>query len=324
MALASPVSPGGPATKVGDRQPVADDVLQMANEASRRVRARAAQVRLRFIQRPKADDEKPPLARMLKGGQGGGAKLKVLLSLLWFGAGEGHDVTFPAHSYARLLGFDDPYGNGARRVRDSIDWLESKRLVGVERRPGREPVVTLLREDGSGAPYEVPGAAAKDPATKKALPVNHYLQLPAGFWTKGWAAHLEAPAVAMLLVLLAKAQSKPAHGIWISPSQLDDWYGFSDDTRRRGVSALEETGLVCVARAPVDPNYSRRRVRNIYSIEPALLGEPIDVGAHARWSGIAELLGQPVGEAWANDVNERLRVARDVSVLGARWTRMAG
>ena len=287
-------------------QAVADDVLHMAQDASRRLVNRAAPVRLRFIQRPTPEDEKPPLARMLKGGQGGGSKLKVYLTMLWFGAGAGHEVKLPPASYARLLGFDDPYNNGARRVRDAIDWLEDNKLVSVQRRPGRDPVVTLLREDASGEPYEIPGRAAQDPDTKRALPINHYLKVPAGFWKHGWAAHLDAPAIAMLLVLSAKAQGKREYGIWISPSQLADWYDFSDDTRRRGVTALENAGLICVSRVPVDPNFERRRVRNAYSIEPALLDQPIDTMAKARWSPGVEGIGLPPATAWTAYVKERL------------------
>lgn len=301
---------GSPATKVTDLPAVVtDDVVETARRAAKRVHGRAAPVRRRFIRRGNPSDEKPTLARMLKGGRGGAAKLKVYLSLLWLGAGGNHEVTFPAQNYARMLGLADPYRNGARRVRDAFEWLEENRLVSVQRRPGHVPTVTLLREDGLGDSYEVPGAADRDPQTNKALPINLYLQLPAGFWTSGWAAYLDAPAIAVLLLLLSESRGRRKHGIWISPSELTDWYAFSDDTRRRGVTALEDAGLVYVSRVPVDPNsFDRRRVRNVYSIEPALLNLQIDADAKSRWSKGVELLGMSPREAWLDYVDGRVPV----------------
>ena len=63
--------------------------------------------------------------------------------------------------------------------------------------------------------------------------------------------------------------------------------------------ALEQAGLVRVSRVPVDPNYERRRVRNIYSIDPALLDEQIDTTANSQWNTSVEPLGMTPRKAWA-------------------------
>jgi hypothetical protein len=290
--------------------PVVDgDVLELARTARHRVRDRTAQVRRRFIRRDQPEDEKPPLARMLVGGRGGEAKLKMYLTLLWLGAGSSHEVTIPPQKYARLLGFDDPYRKGARRVRDSIDWLEHNNFVSVQRRPGRDHVLTLLREDGLGAAYEVPGKAGKVHKD----PINHYFKIGPGFWSSGWAAYLSAPATAMLLVLLDESRNARAYDLWISPSQLEERYGFSDDTRWRGVTELQKAGLVCVTRKSIDPDFDRRRVRNMYHIEPALLDLTIDAEAESRWRNTAERLSVTPRDAWTIYADGRLSHALTVA-----------
>lgn len=302
------IHPGGAATKVNEVRPVDADTLAIAQRAGKRARNRTAQIRRDFVQRARPDAPDPPLARFIGGraGRGGEVRLKVYLTQLWIAAGGSHDVNFAPSAYARLLGLDDPYKKGARKVNDALDWLHAEGFITLERSRGLEPVATLLREDGSRTPYELPGRAAKDPSTGKVGPEHFYFRVPPSFWTQTWVAHLSGPAVAVLLVLLARSRSKRQDGIWISPSQLTDWYAFSDDTRRRGLAMLEDSGLVFVGRQAVDPDFGFRRVRNTYSIEPALLDLPMEAGAVARYTALAELLGQPKSEAWSDYVHARI------------------
>lgn len=271
--------------------------------ASKRIRDRNARVRRCFLRRPQPEDRKPPLGRLLQGGRGGEAKLKVYLTLLWLGGGaDRHTVSHPARSYARLLDFDDPEAKGARRVRDSIESLEYERLVSVERRQGRDPRITLLREDGSGDAYRIPGASGQNNKD----PNNSYLKIPPGFWTQGWAAALTGPGLAMLLVLLEEARSRPRDDMWMTPSQVADRYGFSGDTRMRGVQELQRVGLVCISQTVRGPDFERTRRRNAYHLDPALLGERIDLEAEQRWRELAARFGMTDSEAWKRYVCSRV------------------
>jgi hypothetical protein len=272
------------------------EALRLAEMAAKRVKHRATQVRRGFIQRARDAQDTPPLARAIRGGRGGEVRLKVYLAILWIGSGGDHDVQFPASSFARLLALEEPYGNGARRVNDALKWLARERLIKLAHRPGREPIATLLSDDGSGEPYVVPGSAVRS-AGGAVRTSNIYLRLPATFWTNGWAAHLSASAIAMLLVLMDRAQSKAADDIWISPHTLASNYVFSDDTRSRGIAELEATGLVLVSRRPVSEDFGHRRVRNAYSINPAMLDKPCTTDFAAGLADLANLLGGR-REAW--------------------------
>src|SRR4051812_19975859 len=76
------------------------DALTAAEFLNTRVKGRKAQVRRRMIERLDNNPEPPPLARLLRGGRGGAVRTKLLLSILWVAAGEGHDVRFPARAFA--------------------------------------------------------------------------------------------------------------------------------------------------------------------------------------------------------------------------------
>jgi hypothetical protein len=67
----------------------------------------------------------------------------VYLTQLWIAAGGSHDVNFAPSAYARLLGLEDPYKKGARKVNDALDWLHAEGFITLERSRGLEPVATL-------------------------------------------------------------------------------------------------------------------------------------------------------------------------------------
>jgi hypothetical protein len=100
-----------------------DPVIEQRSAAEQaKVRAggaRSAAVRYRFVARDAPEEDPPPLARLLRGGggRGGAARLKLYLSMLWLSRNEDSPrFDYPAHQWARLLGFDDPDGAGARRI----------------------------------------------------------------------------------------------------------------------------------------------------------------------------------------------------------------
>lgn len=253
--------------------------LAAAQTLAQRVMGRDLQLRRSFIMRTNPDAKPPPLARLMRGGRGGEVRLKLYLSLLWVGSWPPHDVNFPARAWAELLGLALPETNGARRVRDAIEWLAVNRFIAVTLRPGQPSAVTLLREDGQGSPYSVPGAAARDAKGEgRGVDPHRYVKLPHTFWTNGWITSLSTPGIAALLMLLAE-QSRPTPvEVWLAPTTARNRYAFADDTRYKGLAELELAGIVHVKQEPVGRNsFDFRRRRNAYTLDLARLGAIAEV-----------------------------------------------
>ncbi len=245
--------------------------LEYAEDVASRVSKRPVPVRNGFIERldPKATSD-APLAILLRGGQGGAVRLKLLLGMLWFSVGAPHETSYPARGWAGLLGLDQYETNGARRITAAIDWLEAKDLVRVDRRPGEPSRVFLLDERATGDPYELPFFAleAKREAGEPESRDDLYITLPPEFFTRGWIAVLSAPGVAMLLVMVLEARySNRVRGLWHSPAQAGKRFGLSQDTRSAGLQELELYGIVGRRTQPVAPGvFDMKRRRNIYDL----------------------------------------------------------
>lgn len=278
------------------------DSLAAAEAVAKRNRSRAAQVRRLLIERP--DVSRPtPLARLLRGGRGGSVRLKLYLSMIWLASAPPHDVAYPARAWATLLDLPDPDKAGARRVNDSVAWLEAHDFVTVETVPGHPNRVTLLDESGTGRRYLVPGAAYNRARQKKAdagqMERHRYVQLPSDFWTSGWLATLSGPAVAMLLVLLAERSSDAAdQDLWFSPGVADKRYSLSEDTRSAGLNELRRASLIVVRRKPISNDvFDFRRFRNVYQFDPSALSRPAEVpekrNAEAEASVLKEVPAVP-------------------------------
>ncbi|MBB5077506.1 hypothetical protein [Nonomuraea endophytica] len=161
--------------------------------------------------------------------------LRAYLMVVAASSGENDDgwtTSLDSLVWARLL---DAHETATEQSARTAAWralgrLEDRRLI--RRARGRRVTdiqVTLLREDGSGDTYTRPGIADKD----------RYLQLPVAFWRRGWDAKLDLPAMAMLLTV---AREKP----WSTfpGSMMQRWYGWSEDTAQRGLTALREHRLL--------------------------------------------------------------------------------
>jgi hypothetical protein len=170
----------------------------------------------------------------------------LLLGIISSGDSEdGWSATLPIPVWARA--FDTTrHATGpsaATAVSKTLARLEARRLIKRERR-GRERKirVTLLREDGSGAPYTRPGKGNSD----------RFLRLPHAYWLEGWYEKLDLSATAMLLVAL---HEKP--GFRLPTEHVPDWYGWSADTAERGLAALLKLGLLekteRLKKAPLSP-----------------------------------------------------------------------
>lgn len=258
-----------------------EGVLKLARAAAERVRNRETTIRHGFIRLPRdrehAEDDRPPLAMLLRGSRGA-MRLKLYLAVLWLAGGgetkKGHAVTFPARAYAELLGLDDPAGNGQRRVREGLASFAEAGLLTLRARPGHPKTVALLREDASGERYDRPGdhfknvADGEQAASAEASKASdhQFVRLGPEFWTQGWAQVLSAPAVAVLLAMLVVTRSGREPNQWLSLSERR-LYGLSDDTWTRGTAELVGYGILAVRRAPVSKDvFGWKRMRNTYSL----------------------------------------------------------
>lgn len=275
------------------------DLEQRQRSAAKQAQARAngaktAAVRCRFISRTDVAADSPPLARLLRGsgGRGGAARLTLYLSMLWLSRNEDKPVfQYPALAWAQLLGYRDPEGAGARRVQESLRWLDEEAFVRLQRKPGVSSAVHLLSDSGAGRPYTAPGPMMK--RIDRAKREEHlYVQLPAGLWTNGWVTVLSGAAIAMYLVLLNEQRGEEKQ-VWISPSVGRDRYDLSDETRRKGLNELVGHRLISVSKRPLhqglfEDNY---RSRNVYDLKPRHL-EDLDP-AYPQTENLGNLDGDP-------------------------------
>ncbi len=270
--------PARPATKVRNLRvepripplkPPDERSLRAAALLADRLKHRPARVRFSLIRNEEGVSGPPPLARLLRGGRGGEVRLKLMLSLLWAaGGGDARHKTnaYPARAWAALLDLPDPEGNGQRRIRDAIDWLEQREFIKTERQPGKPMVIQLLRDDGSARAYTDPADAHKKASGDKAKHRELHLTLPDSFWTDGWIVMLSARAIAMLLVL-GQVTFTEKEWEWVSPRIARSRYGISEDTWSRGVAELKARKIIEIRRRPVAlDDFDFRRLRNEYRI----------------------------------------------------------
>jgi hypothetical protein len=172
---------------------------------------------------------------------------------------DGWTTTLDSAVWARLMDIDQTATGPAARTgaNKTLNRLEARKLVRCSRARGSTRIaVTLLREDGSGDPYTRP-AGTSEP--------DRFLRLPPGFWTGGYDAKMDVPALAMLLAI---AREKP----WsrFPAKRMEQWYGWSEDTTLRGTRKLLDLRLIerreAYERTPLSPTgatlvYEYRLVR---------------------------------------------------------------
>lgn len=245
-----------------------------AERINERVGRARVQIRSGFVE-SRVPANPPPLTQLLRGGRGGEVKVKLLLSMMWSAPSAPYDVTFPARTWATLLGLPDPEGKGAARVNDAIRTLTKLHYIRAVQRAGQPSRVFLLNELGTGEPYSHPGEiwqAVKDADSRIRRKTPRYMQLPVDLWVNGWMAALSGTGLAMLLVLLDSARGKEPVRLWFSQSVAKDRYALTEPTRKRGLDELERYGLITVERAQiVRDEVSTRRYRNTYTVHPETL-----------------------------------------------------
>lgn len=215
-----------------------------------------------FVQDPDRTkvERSGPLSTFVKNGDLRGLQAFCFLhAIISSGAGDnGWSTTLPIATWARTFGTTSTADkrSASSAVSKILTRLETRKLIKRSRR-GRERkvTVTLLRPDGSGAPYTRPAAGNTD----------RFLKLPHIYWTEGWHTRLDLPATAMLLVAL---HEKP--GFELVTERVPKWYGWSADTAERGLKTLSDLGIVSVhsrlKKTPLSPTGLTKV--NVYNLQP--------------------------------------------------------
>ena len=207
------------------------------------------------------DEHDPPLARLLRGGQGGDVRVKLYMTMTMLAARQPHDIrSIPARVWAQVLGLPDPPRNGARRIGDALDHLAGMRLIRVTGRQGSPRDVILRSPAGDGRKYSWRG--------------RWYISMPLGFWTNEWIYHLTGSGAALLLALRdMRSDRKPTDPPWLTTAGKNR-YGLSEATWTRATKELVEKDLLTVRRTPQGKDFDYRRLRNTYWVHTERLDEP--------------------------------------------------
>jgi hypothetical protein len=222
------------------------------------------------------------MARMLRGGRGGEVRLKLYLSLLWFGRNTSAlRVAYPAQAWAELLDLANPATAGTRRIQDALRWLESQDFIRLERHRGEATAIHLLDDAGSGEQYDPAGQAVNRLRDSIHKIQHYYVQLPSQFWTQGWICILSGAAVGMYLAILHERRSpEDETPVWFSPDIARSRFDLSDDTRSKGLTELSRAGLITTSRRPVGLGpFDDNRYRNVYTLNSAALAKAATVPA---------------------------------------------
>lgn len=234
-----------------------------------------APVRRAFVL--KTESGPSPLVRLLNqrngksGGPGGGLRVQLYLSLLWVCASSPYQTDRPSRVWAQLLSLKDPETNGTRRIRAALKELHERKFVRQEMtKPA--PTIHLLSDLGDGSEYVPPGIAIGE-AAEEAKSQHEYFRVPNAIWTDGYISDMDGPAIAMFLVLLAESRGIDKK-VWISPRALEELYGISPSTRTKGISRLQDLGLITVEKQSLEAQATFSPSRQIYRV-PLLAADSV-------------------------------------------------
>lgn len=225
-------------------------------------------VRNSFVRSP-TGETRPPLAQLVAGRSG--VALKLYLAVIWRCARAPFNTEQVARHWAEMLALPDPSGGGARRIRDALETLQTHQLVRLEKRRGLPTVVHLLREDGSGAYYEVPHASRQAAKAKLEKAEHQYFKIPQSVWSSGHLQRMSTPALAMLLVVLeeSRGENDPQ---WWAVETFAKRFGLKKDARAHGTSELAKRRLLRVTSEALPPSpgshhyFNNPRTRRKYQL----------------------------------------------------------
>ena len=205
----------------------------------------------------------PPLARLIQGGRGGEARLKLYLLFTMIATRYPFDIRNPPTAMTLARTLDLAPDTGARRITSNMKWLADNRFIELTKRPGQTPAIQLLDPQGSGRPLS-------DARGRRDM--TPYVSFPIGFWRYGWLLHLSPVAIAVLFALREHLGGSKVPRYLLRDRR--DSYGLSHDTWTRGRRELEEAGLLTVKRVPQGDEYVYNRLRNSYWLEMGRLHTP--------------------------------------------------
>jgi hypothetical protein len=231
-----------------------------------RITRRETPLRIAFLHQPQRGGGAGPLAALVRERQAPAFDL-LLYAHTVAPLAEGHPIRATSAQWMDAIGIKESAGNRAT-VSRSWGWLERQRLVR-RHREGRERGIEILREDGSGRPWQ--GAYVED---------EPYFGLPLAYWRGGYARQLALPAKAVLLIALS-LQSRKEEFFELPLERASDWYGLSVSTLRRGLGELRERRLLRrwaqerdTPKSPLGHTYDQRYALNELD-EPWPLSESV-------------------------------------------------
>ncbi|MGH3963013.1 MAG: hypothetical protein ACRDRY_07150 [Pseudonocardiaceae bacterium] len=194
---------------------------------------RVVPIRKTFVQQGKGSETRPgPLAKFLTAHDDRGLEAYLLVHAMV--SAEPWNCRLPSQAWVGALGLADTASMDSAKTAVSkiMRRLEDRKLI-TRVRSKRLSDVILLKEDGSGDPFERPLKGPED----------WWLQLPHAYWLEGHYKVLRLPAKVMLLVALSRPDGFP-----LPYDRAANWYGVSSDSAEEGLRELRDTGLLNVER----------------------------------------------------------------------------
>jgi hypothetical protein len=191
-------------------------------------------IRRAFVQQGRDSKTRPgPLAQFLKAHDDRGLEAYLLVHAM--ASAHPWNCRLPSEAWVGALGLA---GNAAidsakTAVSKTMRRLEDRKLITRDRSK-RLSDITLLKEDGSGEPYERPEPTRAE---------DRWLQLPYTYWLEGHYTSLCLPAKVMLLIALSLPD-----GFHLAYGRAPAWYGVSVDSAEQGLRELRRAGLLSVQR----------------------------------------------------------------------------
>lgn len=188
-----------------------------------------------FVQQPRNAPSRPGMLHHLVRSSDRRA-LRAYTIILAYTSKENDDgwtTTLDSGLWARSFGATETLDLPAARTaaERTLARLAKLKLISYRRQRGSPNIsVTLLREDGSGDPYDRPNGRSV---------ADRFFSLPHLFWERQLDEQLSVPEFAMLLTILKER----AHAEFPA-ERMREWYGWSADTTLRGLKGLTERKLV--------------------------------------------------------------------------------
>jgi hypothetical protein len=194
---------------------------------------RVVPIRRTLVQQGKGSETRPgPLAKFLTAHDDRGLETYLLVHAM--ASAEPWNCRLPSQAWVGALGLADTASMDSAKTAVSkiMRRLEDRKLI-TRVRSKRLSDVILLKEDGSGDPFERPLKGPED----------WWLQLPHAYWLEGHYKTLRLPAKVMLIIALSRPDSFP-----LPYERAHSWYGVSSDSAEQGLRELRDTGLLAVER----------------------------------------------------------------------------